>query len=150
MKQTPQIETSTMETENAVHELLGTSYRLLRRLRAEIYSGELSWTQLSVLSRLEATGELTTAELARHLVMTPQSMGTALTGMQKLGLIGSRPHATDGRQQLFSLTEAGINARSQARLQKQDWLTEVLERFSPAERQTLIDAAELLKRLEKP
>lgn len=150
MKRASNTQAKALETENAVHELLGTAYRLLRLLRAEIYSGELSWTQLSVLSRLEAAGELTTAELARHLVMTPQSMGTALTGMQKLGLIVSRPHATDGRQQLFRLTEAGMAARGQARLQKQDWLTEVLERFSPAERQTLIDAAGLLKRLEKP
>lgn len=136
-------------TENAVQGLLSVAYHLLRHLRTEIYAGELSWTQISALTRI-AERSLSTAELARELAMTPQAMGTALAGLQKLGLIVGQPHPHDGRQQLFVLTEAGNTARGQVVLQKQDWLVEQLNRFSPAERQTLIDATALLRRLEKP
>ena len=54
---------------------------------------------------------MTTAELARAEMVKPQSMGTLLAELEQEGLVQRQPHPTDGRQILFSLTDAGRGRR---------------------------------------
>jgi DNA-binding MarR family transcriptional regulator len=136
--------------DNAVSDLLITAYHLIRKLRTEVYGKELSWTQVSALACLAESGSLTTAELARLLTLTPQSMGTALSSLQQAGLIEQSQHPTDRRQLLFSLTDKGKATRNQGQLIKQDRFDHALAQFSPEELATLTTATELLRRLEKP
>jgi DNA-binding MarR family transcriptional regulator len=133
--------------ETAVPELLLAIGQLVRRLRAEVNPGELSWSQLATLARLEKRGPLTTADLARAESVKPQSMGTTLADLEGEGLVERRPHPTDGRQVLFALTAAGIEARRKRRIAKQEWLVAALTKLDPAERKTLIAATALIKRL---
>jgi hypothetical protein len=63
--------------ETAVNELLAATGQLVRRLRTEAKSGELSWTQVAITARLDR-GPMTTADLARAETMKPQSMGASL------------------------------------------------------------------------
>jgi DNA-binding MarR family transcriptional regulator len=74
-------------------------------------------------------------------------MGTTLADLEQQGLVRRRPHPTDGRQVLFELTAAGVEARRQRHIAKRQWLLSVTEQFDPAEQQTLIAAAALIKRL---
>jgi len=133
--------------ETAVTELSLAIGQLIRRLRAEANPDELSWSQLATLARLEKTGAMTTADLARSERVKPQSMGTTLADLEQEGLVQRRPHPTDGRQVLFELTTAGIEARRQRHTAKRAWLLAAVEGLEPAEQQTLVSAAALIKRL---
>jgi DNA-binding MarR family transcriptional regulator len=121
--------------------------QLARRLRTEVNPGELSWSQNAVLARLERAGAMTTADLARSELVKPQSMGTTLADLEEAGLVQRRPHPTDGRQVLFALTAAGIDARRKRSLARREWLLAAMERLDPADRQTLLAAAALIKQL---
>jgi len=109
--------------------------------------GELSWSQNATLARLEKAGAMTTADLARSEFVKPQSMGTTLADLEQAGLVQRRPHPTDGRQVLFALTAAGAEARRKRSLARREWLLAAMERLDPADRQTLLAAAALIKQL---
>jgi DNA-binding MarR family transcriptional regulator len=136
-----------LSPETAVTELSLAIGQLVRRLRAEANPGDLTWSQLATLARLEKGGAMTTADLARSERVKPQSMGTTLSDLEQEGLVQRRPHPTDGRQVLFELTAAGIEARRQRHTAKRAWLMAGMQRLDPAEQQTLIAAAALIKRL---
>jgi DNA-binding MarR family transcriptional regulator len=120
---------------------------LLRRVRGESGGEGLSWSQATALGRLERTGAMTTADLARAEMVKPQSMGTLLAELEADGLVQRQPHPTDGRQILFSLTDAGVEARRQRHAAKLAWLTTAMAGFDADERRTLVDAVALMNRL---
>jgi DNA-binding MarR family transcriptional regulator len=107
----------------------------------------LTWSQTVALSRLEKAGPMTTADLARAESVKPQSMGATLAELEREGLVERRPHPTDGRQVLFALTAEGIEARRKRSAAKQKWLLAAMAELDPAERQTLMSAVALIKRL---
>ena len=136
-----------LSPEPAVAELSLAIGQLVRRLRMEANPGELTWSQIAVLARLDKAGAMTTADLARSEFVKPQSMGTTLADLEQAGLVQRRPHPTDGRQVLFELTAEGIEARRQRNIAKRKWLLAAMTGLDPAEQQTLIAAAGLIKRL---
>jgi DNA-binding MarR family transcriptional regulator len=136
-----------LSPEPAVTELSMAMGKLVRRLRMEANPGELTWSQITTLARLDRSGPMTTADLARSEFVKPQSMGTTLADLEQEGLVQRRPHPTDGRQVLFELTAAGTEARRQRNIAKREWLLAAMEQLNPAEQQTLIAAAALIKRL---
>lgn len=133
--------------EPAVAELSLAIGKLVRRLRMEANPGELTLSQITTLARLDRSGAMTTADLARSEFVKPQSMGTTLADLEQEGLVRRRPHPTDGRQVLFELTAKGVEARRQRNIAKREWLLAAMERLDPAEQQTLFAAAALIKRL---
>ncbi len=133
--------------ETVVEELLQVTGQLLRRLRAESNPTELTWSQSAVLARLEKTGAMTTADLARAELVKPQSMGVTLAGLERDGLVERRPHPSDGRQFLFALTEKGIGIRRQHRLLKREWLATAMAKLDPEARRTLSAALKVIRRL---
>jgi DNA-binding MarR family transcriptional regulator len=133
--------------ETAVTDLSLAIGQLVRRLRMEANPGELTWSQIATLARLEKAGAMTTADLARSERVKPQSMGTTLADLEQEGLVQRRPHPTDGRQVLFALTPEGTEARRQRNVAKREWLLAAMAKLDPAEQQTLIAAAALIKRL---
>jgi DNA-binding MarR family transcriptional regulator len=133
--------------ETAVTELSLAIGQLVRRLRLEANPGELSWSQITTLARLDKAGTMTTADLARAERVRPQSMGSTLADLEQAGLVQRRPHPTDGRQVLFALTTEGIAARRERSVAKRAWLLAAMAKLDPNEQQTLIAAAALIKRL---
>lgn len=133
--------------ETAVTELLAATGQLARRLRAVSNTRALTWSQVAIMARLDDAGGLTTAELARAESVKPQSMGASLAVLEQEGLVERRPHPTDGRQVLFTLSETGGAARRQVGLAKHEWLTAAMETLSPEERQKLVEAVGLIRRL---
>ena len=120
---------------------------LLRRVRGEAGHEGPSWSQAAAMARLDRTGAMTTAELARAEMVKPQSMGTLLAELEQDGLVQRQPHPSDGRQILFSLTDAGIDARRRRQAAKLAWLTAAIARLDAEEQRTLVDAIDLVKRL---
>jgi len=135
------------DLDRAVDDLLLSVGLLLRRVRAETNRRGLTWSQTAVMSRLEKSGPLTVAELARLEGVKPQSMGATIGGLEHEGLVQRRPHPTDGRQMLVGLSAEGQAARRETGLAKRDWLRAGLADLRPDERRVLIEAAGLLRRL---
>jgi DNA-binding MarR family transcriptional regulator len=133
--------------ESTVTDLSLAIGQLLRRLRQDVNTAGLSWSQMSALARLDRAGPMTTAELARAEAVKPQSMGATLADLEQEALIERQPHPTDGRQMLVSLTAKGIEMRRKRSLAKQEWLMAAVAKLDPAEQQTLLSAVALLKRL---
>ena len=122
--------------------------RLKRRLREQSHFGDLSWTQVRVLSRLEKEGPATVTALARAEGIRPQSMGETVAALKAGGFVTGAPDPDDGRQTVLSLTPACQEAIMTGRAAREDWLfREIRAKLAPAEQAQLASAVGLLKRL---
>src|SRR5260370_39047051 len=96
--------------------------KLKRRLREEAHSGDFTWSQTSVLSRLEREGPATVTTLARAEGVRPQSMGATVSVLEAAGLVSGSPDPRAGRQTILSLTDACQESSSAGRAPKEDSL----------------------------
>lgn len=140
---------SSTSLETAITELSLAIGQVLRRLRAESNPDGLTWSQTVALARLEKAGPTTTADLARAESVKPQSMGATLAELEREGLVERHHHPTDGRQVLFALTAEGVEARRKRGALKRKWLLAAMAKLDPDDRQTLVSAAALIKRLSE-
>ena len=143
----PAHHTSKPTQETVVADLTLAIGLLLRRLRSEANPSELNLSQMGTLARLEQSGAMTTADLARAESMKPQSMGTVLASLEQEGLVAREPHPTDGRQVLFALTAKGLAERRQRHIAKREWLLAAAAKLDPEELQTLAAAIPLIRRI---
>src|SRR3954451_11549733 len=83
---------------------------LVRRLRQLQGAGDLTLSESAALARLDRSGSATSAELARHEHVTPQSMGAILATLESRGFVERRRDPGDARRVLVSATENGSRA----------------------------------------
>jgi len=122
--------------------------RLSRRLRAERPADALAPTKISVLAQLWRNGEMCAGDLADLERIQPQSLTRTLAALAADGLIARRPDPLDRRQAVIGITEQGLAALSEDMQARELWLAKAMDiQLSPAERQLLADAAELMDRL---
>jgi DNA-binding MarR family transcriptional regulator len=120
---------------------------LLRRLRAMSNLRDLSWTQASIMARLDKEGPATTAELARAEGVKPQSMGTTIAALEKMGIVKRMPHPTDGRQMNIELTAEGLAVRKSTKEARWTWFAHAVAQLDGQEREALFAAGKIIKRL---
>ncbi|SEE93808.1 MarR family transcriptional regulator [Ruania alba] len=123
-----------------------TLLRTSRKLRAE-QAGQLSETHRSVLASVVTNGPFTPSELAAREHVQPPSMTRTIRGLEEAGLLARTTHPTDRRQVLVTATEAGNVYIKETRRRRDEWLARRLKSLTPAERQTLSDAEEILRRI---
>ena len=133
--------------ETAVNDFLQSIGLLIRRVRSAAGSDELSLTENAVLKRLANDGPQTTADLARAESMKPQSMGTTIATLEELGMVERKPHPTDGRQVNIHITPKGVAVRQSYGDKKRTWLAQAIAQLNEDERETLFQAAEIVRRL---
>jgi DNA-binding MarR family transcriptional regulator len=131
----------------AVAELIQAIGLLVRRVRAEGASHELSLTESTVMGRLDRDGPATIAELARAESMKPQSMGTTVSALEEMGLVERSPHPTDGRQVNIALTRKGAAVRKSTKDAKRTWLAQAIAQLDDDEQDTLFRAGEIIRHL---
>jgi len=125
--------------------------QLKRKLREQAGLGDLSWSQVSVLSHLEREGPATVSTLARIEGVRPQSMGAIISTLETAGLVSGAPDPNDKRQTILSLTETCRDWIKAARAASEDWLLKSIEdKFNAGEQDQLARAVTLLKRLVGP
>ncbi len=122
--------------------------KLRRRLREHSPTGELTWSQVSVLGHLDRDGPATVTRLARAEGVRPQSMGATVSALEAAGLLVGSPDPRDGRQTIWSLTPACRRWIAGFRAAREDWLFRAIRtRLSLAEQEALARAVVLLERL---
>ena len=122
--------------------------RLRRRLANERHpDNELSLNQMAVLGALYRNGDLALGELAAHERVQPPSMTRTVNCLEEGGYVARRPHDTDGRQVLVTLTESGRATVLADRARRDAWLAMRLRDLTPEERAVLRRAAPILERL---
>jgi DNA-binding MarR family transcriptional regulator len=120
----------------------------IRQLRQMQDQGDLSLPEASALKRLDRSGPTSVTELAKAEQISVQSMGTTLGALEARGLIQRRPHPSDGRRSVLSITKSGIRVLSDKHNGRAEHLAKVLStKFGPAELRQLMVAAPLIERL---
>lgn len=120
--------------------LVRTGREVERALTATISEHELTTTQFGVLSLLATGADFTQSDLARAVLVRPQSVGPLITSLIERRLIVRRGPGGRGRRAHFDLTPAGQNLIERA------W-PRVTARHSPAQLGLDEDDARTLDRL---
>ncbi|EHP40311.1 MarR family transcriptional regulator [Cupriavidus basilensis OR16] len=122
--------------------------QLRRRLREEVHPGDLTWSQMSVLGRLERDGPATVTTLARAEGVRPQSMGATVAVLEAAGLVSGTPDPADGRQTILSPTADAREMILATRAAREDWLFRAIRtKLAASEQEALVAGIALLKRL---
>ena len=121
--------------------------RSSRRLRMERSSTEITDAQYSVLHALAKLGPLTPGALAEREHVQPPSMTRTVTALVEAGLVSRGEHPTDRRQVLVTVTPAGEQGVRETRRRRDAWLAKRLAGLTLAERTTLAEATEILRRI---
>lgn len=122
--------------------------RLARRLRqVRDDSHDLGSNQLSAMSVLLGSGELTMGELAAQELMQPPSMTRIVNGLEQRGLVTRTPDPHDRRSARVSLTEEGRQILLANRRRRDQWLAVRLAELDPAERDLLRRCIPLLEKV---
>ena len=121
---------------------------LVRRMRQIQEEGELTLSQVAVLSRLERDGPAAPGVLAEAEQIRPQSIAATLSALRDRGLVTRRPDIHDGRRVVVAITKAGQARVHGFRQEKAQRLAvAIAEGLTPAEQKRLIAAIPLLERI---
>jgi DNA-binding MarR family transcriptional regulator len=144
----PPDDRDTPQTASLAEELRVLIGKLNRRLREQAHIGDLTWSQLLVITRLEREGPATVTTLAKAQGMRPQSMGANIAVLEAAGLVGGIPNPNDRRQTILSLTQACRDLLKTGRAAREDWLSRAIQTtLTPDEQAELARAVILLKRI---
>jgi len=125
--------------------------RLRRRIREVAGDQDLTPSQVSALTLVRKSGVASASALASAEGVRPQSMAATLAALDQHGLIRRRPDPEDGRRQLVTLTEAGLERVEGTRQAREEWLARALQdRCSEDERRRVIEGLAVLERLTQP
>jgi DNA-binding MarR family transcriptional regulator len=122
--------------------------RITRRMRQWHAPGELTFSEMSVLARLDRDGPATPGVLADGEHVRPQAMGATLAALEQRDLVCRAPDPGDGRRVLMSISTGGRQLLLDTRSRNIRAVTAALARgFSPVEQRQLIAVIPLLERL---
>ena len=131
-------------------ELRMSVMRLRRRLANERDpDNQLSISVMAVLGALFRHGELTVGELAAFERVQPPTMTRKVTFLEEGGYVARRPHESDGRVVVVTLTERGRVTVVADRTRRDEWLARQLRDLTPAERDVLRAAAPIIQSLSE-
>jgi DNA-binding MarR family transcriptional regulator len=121
--------------------------RVYSRFRSERGEGEPAEAAVIVLTALFKHGPQGLTQLSRRARVTPSSMSQTVNRLVSQGHLDRHKDPEDGRRVLFRLTDSGAELADNALTTRQNWLEGQLTRLSDEERQTLLRASHLMRRL---
>ncbi len=109
------------------------------RLRMERAMTDVGVTlpQFLVLTMIRAYPGVSTADLARLAMQTPQTVSVIVANLERSGAITRRPHAVHGRIQHIEVTPEGAALLAACRKRSGGIEQELLEGFTPEEEQVV-------------
>lgn len=78
-----------------------------QRMSKVLESLDLNLFQVGVLVHISTGENVSTAEIARRNLVSPQNASLTTKKLERLGLVSRNPHPTHGRINLFTLTPDG-------------------------------------------
>ena len=123
------------------------TFRLARRMRTQRAVDSMSDGQFAVLAALWVHGSHTLGELAERERVSAPSMNRTVNCLQELGYTTRSADESDGRKVVIALTDAGRAVVAETARRRDAWVEAALEELSPAERETIADAAEIMARM---
>ncbi|WP_067647138.1 MarR family winged helix-turn-helix transcriptional regulator [Nocardia harenae] len=121
--------------------------RLTRHLRGRRADSQISLTQLSAIATLLRDGAMTPGALAAKERVQPPSMTRVIASLTELGLVERKPHPTDGRQIIVSLSPAGQALLADEASAREAWMTEQLSGLDDDEIEVLNRAVGIMKKI---
>ncbi|MFC3964417.1 Rv0880 family HTH-type transcriptional regulator [Nocardia jiangsuensis] len=121
--------------------------RLTRHLRGRRADSQISLTQLSAIATLLRDGAMTPGALAARERVQPPSMTRVIASLTELGLVERKPHPTDGRQIIVSLSPAGQALLADEASAREAWMTEQLSGLESDEIDVLNRAVGIMKKI---
>ncbi len=118
--------------------------RLARQLRFRRPDSPVSLSQLSALATVAKEGPMTPGALAIRERVRPPSMTRVIASLVDLGFVDRTAHPADRRQVLVSVSRAGADLIEAERKASREWLQQRLDALTPEQRQTLLEAADLM------
>ena len=144
----PSVEKVARTEAGLASELRMSVMRLRRRLANERDpANDLSIPMMAVLGGLFRHGELTVGELAALERVQPPTMTRKVNLLEEAGYVVRRPHDSDGRAVIVTLTDLGRDTVIRDRTRRDRWLSRQLRDLTPDERDVLRAAAPILQRL---
>ena len=135
----------TYETELGA-DLLAVVARL-NRLATQRTRLPLPYAQARLLSTIEDQGEARISDLALLDHCSQPTMNTQVLRLEEAGLVSRTADPGDARAVLIRITEKGRKTLAQARADRAAAINPRLERLSAEDRQTLVDAVEVIRKL---
>ncbi|WP_216912100.1 MarR family transcriptional regulator [Nocardia sp. NBC_01377] len=121
--------------------------RLTRHLRGRRADAQISLTQLSALATLNRDGAMTPGALAAKERVQPPSMTRVIASLTDLDLVVRKPHPTDGRQIIVSLSPAGRALIADEASAREAWMTEQLSTLTDDQLVVLTQAVGIMKQI---
>ena len=114
------------------------TWRIHRRTGAVLSAIGVTADQFVVLAALSESATVTQRELAERTGSDPNTLRAMLVLLERQGLVERRPHPTDGRARLVSLTSAGRRVYRTLWKRSERLRSEMLEPFSNQDSERLI------------
>ncbi len=121
--------------------------RLNRQMVRASSGQDLTFAQLSALSRIEQFGPLRLGELATRERVAASSMTRTIAPLTAAGLIGKAPDPQDGRSYLIEITAHGARVITDIRRQRSEVLADRIARLTPQQAEALYAALPVLEAL---
>jgi DNA-binding MarR family transcriptional regulator len=121
--------------------------RIYSRFRSERGEGEMGEVAVIVLTSIHKHGPQSLTELSRRLRVSPSSMSQTVNRLVAGGYAVREKDPADGRRVLFHLTPDGADYARKALATRQNWLDGRLAELSEEERQALLTAARIMRRM---
>lgn len=126
----------------ALDEQIGFRLRLALQRHTVIFFAHmdlgLTQTQFAVLARLWESGECSQNELGRSAAIDSATIWGVVQRLQAAGLVATKPHPSDKRRRMVSLTTLGRTTMETAIAKAQRSNEETLAPLTAAERKSLI------------
>ena len=146
----PTVEKRARTDAGLASELRMSVMRLRRRLASERDpQNDLSIPVMAVLGALFRRGELTVGGLATLERVQPPTMTRKVNFLEEGGYVARRPHDSDGRVVLVTLTDRGRDTVVADRKRRDEWLSRQLRDLTPEQREVLRAAAPILQDLSE-
>ncbi|TDN91425.1 MarR family transcriptional regulator [Microbacterium sp. BK668] len=126
-------------------ELRIATFRLARRLRAQRAIDSMSDGQFAVLATLKMYGPHTLGELAERERVSAPSMNRTVNCLEESGYLTRTPDETDRRKVNIALTDEGLDVVDETVRRRDAWLEGALSALSDDKRETLRQAAEIMR-----
>ncbi len=134
------------DAEQLGSELLSVVARL-NRLATQRAGLEVPYAQVRLLAQVEEQGPARISALAAADHCSQPTMTTQVQRLEAEGWASRQADPADARAVLVTITDAGTRALREARARRAEVVAPHVSALSPAERDTLTDAVEILRRL---